>query len=490
MVKKYITSIFVVCLGAFALAGSALASISGKEGFADLVKSLLPAVVNVQTTQKVTNSRALQLFPHGSPFEEFQQFFDRFGMTPPPEMRGDNDAQADEEERPLSAGSGFIIDPTGYLVTNYHVVKNAEKITIKFSDNSELEAGLIGHDGRTDLALLKVKPKKDLPYVKFGNSEIVRVGDVIIAIGNPFGFGGTVTSGIVSSQARDIRLSESIVDNFIQTDAAINKGNSGGPMFNMNGEVIGINTALFSPSGVNIGIGFAVPSSLAKPIIQQLRKAGKVKRAWLGVTIGTTDGIAESLGIPKGKGALVINVAKDSPAEKSGLTPGDIILKFDNKEITNTRQLPRIVAETKVNTKVRLDLMSKGKHKTVDLVLDELDEKKEGLAYGNISSKKTTQSSIRGMRLEPINSTVRSKYAIPKDISGLVVVEVNKKSSAYRRGVRAGDVIVSINQKQITKTEELESALKSAKRTGRKSIMLMLSRKGSNIFLQLPVGKV
>ena len=257
-------------------------------------------------------------FPEGLPLEEFNKFFERFERVPD-EYEEDSSAL-----KPSTAGSGFLISSDGYIVTNYHVIEEAQKITVTLSDDQKLEAKLIGFDNRTDLALLKVEAKTALPFVKFGNSEEDRVGDRIIAIGNPFGLGGTVTSGIISSQTRDISNNPSnIIDNFIQTDAAINRGNSGGPMFNMKGEVIGINFAIISPTGANIGIGFAVPSSIAKSVVEQLKKDGKIHRGWIGVSIKPTDEISESLGLSEGLGSLIANVAKDSPAEKAGIQTGD-----------------------------------------------------------------------------------------------------------------------------------------------------------------------
>lgn len=328
-------------------------------GYADIVEPLLPAVVNISVVgQKNFSNKQSFHFPDDPQFEEFNKLFEHFGNIP------EEYEESDANLKPMSSGSGFIISPEGYIVTNYHVIDEAEKIMVTLSNDEKMEARLIGFDNRTDLALLKIDSKKPLSFVKFGNSDENRVGDAIIAIGNPFGFGGTVTSGIISSQARDISTSATnIIDNFIQTDAAINRGNSGGPMFNMKGEVIGINFAIISPTGNNIGIGFAVPSSIAKPIIEQLMKDGKVHHGWIGVAVQSTDEISESLGLKEGVGALVSNIAKDGPAEKAGIQIGDIILKFNGKDITNYRKLSRIVASTPIGQKVEIELMSKGKTK-------------------------------------------------------------------------------------------------------------------------------
>ncbi|HJS32758.1 MAG TPA: Do family serine endopeptidase, partial [Alphaproteobacteria bacterium] len=317
------------------------------QGFADLAERLLPAVVNISTTQTVRQDRNQQQgpqqgpqgerrrgpevpqFPPGSPFEEFfREFFDRQGRPDAP------------PRRTQSLGSGFVIDSTGYVVTNNHVIAEADEIKVILHDDTQLAAKVIGRDPKTDLAVLKVEPSKPLTAVKFGNSDQTRVGDWVVAIGNPFGLGGTVTAGIVSARARDINAGP--YDDFIQTDASINRGNSGGPMFNLAGEIIGINTAIYSPSGGSVGIGFAIPANLAKPVIDQLRVSGKVRRGWLGVQIqSVTDEIAESLGLNKARGALVARVTENSPAAKGKIESGDVILKFDGKDVTEMRRLPR-----------------------------------------------------------------------------------------------------------------------------------------------------
>ncbi len=322
------------------------------DGYADIVEPLLPAVVSIAVTYQDADfdfSRS-----EDSQSEEIAKFFERF----------EQNSEEESPKKPSSLGSGFIISSDGYIVTNYHVIDKAEKIIILLSDEQNLEAKLIGFDNRTDLALLKVETTSPLPFVKFGNSDENRVGDLVLAIGNPFGLGNTVTSGIISAQARNIRTdSLNIIDNFIQTDAAINEGNSGGPIFNTKGEVIGISFFIVSPTGANIGIGFAVPSSLAKPIIDQLIKEGKVHHGWIGVA--TQDNI-------DGIGALISNITKNGPAEEAGIEIGDIILKFDGKEITHNKGLPRIVAETPIGKKVTIELISQGKSKNVTLIVKEM----------------------------------------------------------------------------------------------------------------------
>lgn len=326
-------------------------------GYADIVEPLIPAVVSISVIYQDDNSfdsAQISSLQESSQAEDIAKFLERF------EQSSDEDSSI----KPSSSGSGFIISPNGYVVTNYHVIDKAEKIIVTLNNDQQLEANLIGFDNRTDLALLKVNSESDLSFVTFGNSDENRVGDSVIAIGNPFGLGNTVTSGIISAQARNIRTdSMNIIDNFIQTDAAINEGNSGGPIFNIKGEVIGINFFIVSPTGVNIGIGFAVPSSIAKPIIDQLLKDGKVHHGWIGIATQTPE---------DNIGSLVSSVAKDGPAEKAGIQTGDIILEFDGHKISTIKGLPRMVAETPPNKKVLVKLIRDEKHLTVVLTVKEL----------------------------------------------------------------------------------------------------------------------
>ena len=400
MVIKMLKRTFLIIFTILGIFTNANANIAIRNSYADIVEPLIPAVVNISVIQKDLPKGRMDSF-EGSGLEEFYKFFEYFGQMP-----GMEDDENSNNQKPNSAGSGFIISPDGYIVTNHHVIDMAEKITVTLSDDRKLEAKLIGSDSRTDLALLKVESKTPLAFVKFGNSDESRVGDFVIAVGNPFGLGSTVTSGIISAQARDIQTnSGNIIDNFIQTDASINRGNSGGPMFNMKGEVIGINFAIFSPTGGSVGVGFAVPSSAAKNIIDQLMKTGKVHHGWLGVVIQSTADITEGLGIEDGKGALVTSVAISSPAEKAGIQVGDIILRFDGKEITSNKKLPRIVSETPIGKKVSVELMSKGKKKTISLVVGEIDGKLDLVKNNNITNDKN----IYGMNLSPITEEIKHK---------------------------------------------------------------------------------
>ncbi|MGB4192058.1 MAG: Do family serine endopeptidase [Rickettsiales bacterium] len=480
---KKIAFYFAVMIMCFAInANQVNASENICLGYADIVEPLIPAVVNISIISKNTNLTMGQMlnFPEGAQLEEFNKLFERFNL-----LQEEDEGEKEDLTKPLPAGSGFIISSEGYIVTNYHVVNQADKIIVTLSNDQKFEATLVGFDNRTDIAVLKVVSKNPLPFVKFGNSDTHRVGDVVIAIGNPFGLGGTVTSGIISAQARDINASSlNIIDNFIQTDAAINRGNSGGPMFDTKGEVIGINFMIVSPTGDNIGIGFAVPSSVAKPVVDQLIKGGKVHHGWLGVAVQDTDSIAESLGLEEGVGALVSNVMEDSPAEKSNIQVGDIILKFDGKAITSSKKLPRIVATTAVGKKVDVEIMSKGKNKKISLVVGEND--KIANKEVNLSDPKAIKS-MYGMSLSELTSAMRKKLNLPSDITGIVVSAIEKKSLASRYGIKQGDIINSVNQNFINNPEELSAIVAEAKKNKRKSIVLLIYRAGGNVFLSLPV---
>jgi len=456
-------------------------------GFADLITPLVSAVVNVSTVQKPSKSNGGQRmlpFPEGSPFEEFNQFFEKFGQP-----NGGYFEEDDDDRKAVSLGSGFVIDADGYIVTNHHVVMEADEIDVKFSDGKKLKAKLVGSDMKTDLALLKVETDKSLPCVKFGDSDKSRVGDWIIAIGNPFGLGGTVTAGIISAHGRDINAEGGIVDNYIQTDAAINRGNSGGPMFNMQGEVIGINTAIYSPSGVNIGIGFATPSTTAMAVVQQLKKTGKVVRGLLGVTIQSiTEDIAESLGTTPDQGALVLKVSKDSAAEKAGIKVGDIIISFNNQEINSTKKLPRIVSESPIGKEMELVILRKGAKETLKVKLNESKDEplpSESTDY-DISSQYAAKE-VLGASLAVLNDDLRKKFGISKEVDGLVILKINRKTHWSSRGFKIGDVIVSVNQAQLNNVEKFADIVSKAKLGGKKSVLLYLNRQNQVLFIPLPI---
>jgi serine protease Do len=451
------------------------------ESFAELAAKLLPSVVNISTTQTIEGRAGMELpkLPPGSPFEDFfKEFFDRNQ----PEQRA---------RRATSLGSGFIVDETGYVVTNNHVIQDADEITVILHDDTRLKAELIGRDGKTDLAVLRVKPKGKLPAVKFGSSEKVRVGDWIVAIGNPFGLGGTVTAGIISARGRDINAGP--YDDFLQTDASINRGNSGGPMFDLEGQVIGINTAIFSPTGGSVGIGFAIPSSTAKPVIEQLIKHGQVRRGWLGVHIqAVTDEIAETLGLKEATGALVASVIKDGPAEKAKIEAGDVILEFDGKKVGEMRRLPRVVADTEVGKSVPVEVWRGGKKITLKATVGELAEAAEKVAAKSSGpAKEGGEHAVDalGLKLSAITPKVAEKFNLGKTTKGVVVTKVEEAGPAAEKGVRAGDVIVEVSQEEVTSPDDISRKVADAKKAGRKSVLLLLEGQGGLRFVAIRIGK-
>ncbi|MGH6943894.1 MAG: DegQ family serine endoprotease [Geminicoccaceae bacterium] len=447
--------------------------------FADIVEKVAPAVVNISTTKEIERGEAPNLpFPEpppGSPFEDFfREFFDR--DRPPEQM----------PRRQSSLGSGFVVDPEGYVVTNNHVIAEADEIHIVFGDDRSFDAKLVGRDLKTDLALLKIEGEGPFPAVKFADSDAVRVGDWIIAIGNPFGLGSTVTAGIVSARSRDIRAGP--YDDFLQVDAPINRGNSGGPSFNLNGEVIGINTAIFSPSGGNVGIGFAIPSNLALPVIESLKTEGRVKRGWLGVRIQTvTDEIAESLGLDEPAGALVASVTPGGPAETAKIEPGDIIIEFDKKKIDRMRGLPRIVAETPIGKKVDVEVWRHGERKDVEVTLGELPEEEELAALTEQGAEAPTSSDVSalGVTVATITDELRQRYELPEDAKGVVITEVANGSAASTENLRAGDLIVEIGQEEVNSPPEVTAKVNQAKQENKKSVLLLIDRKGDLRFVAL-----
>ena len=446
---------------------------SAPESFADLAAQALPAVVNVSSTQKVPQDQQMQDLD-----EMFRDFLDKREGQP-------------DQQRPrggTSLGSGFIIDPAGYIVTNNHVIEDAAEIMVLTHDNEELKATIVGRDEKTDLALLKVEAKHPLPYVNWGDSEALRIGDWVMAIGNPFGLGGSVTAGIVSARQRDINSGP--YDDYIQTDASINRGNSGGPMFNMDGEVVGINTAIFSPSGGSVGIGFAIPSNLAKPIIAQIKQFGKAKRGWLGVRIQTVSPeLAEGLRLKEPKGALVASVTKDGPADKAGIKQGDVVLKFDGKEITQMRGLPRIVAETETGKVADVVLWRKGQEVTLKVAVGELTEEAEQktLASTEPAPNATATIDLLGLKLSGMTDELRQKFQIPDDANGVVVVDVAQKGPAAEKDLRPGDVIAEVDQKAVTSPEDVSQRVKAAQDNGYRVVTLLVNRGGEFQWIALKI---
>jgi len=451
------------------------AAARGPDAIADIAESVIDAVVNVSTSQTVESKPgAMPQLPPGSPFEEF---FDEFFKNR--RGQGENPERDHTPRRVNSLGSGFIIDASGLVVTNNHVIADADEITIILNDGSKLKAEIIGRDLKTDLALLKVKPDKPLKAVQFGDSDKLRLGEWVVAIGNPFSLGGTVTAGIVSARNRDINSGP--YDNYIQTDAAINRGNSGGPLFNLNGEVIGINTAIISPSGGSIGIGFAVPSKTAVPVIDQLRRYGETRRGWLGVRIQqVTDEIADSLNLKPARGALVAGVDDKGPAKPAGIEPGDVIVNFDGHEIKEMRDLPRVVADTPVGKEVQVIVVRKGKEETRTVKLGRLEdgEKQAALTKHDTpatSEEKSVVKKTLGLNLTNMSDDLRKRYKIKDGIKGVVITSVDDNSPASDKRISAGDVVVEVAQEPVSTADEVQSRIEQLKKDGRKSALLLLA---------------
>ena len=448
----------------------------GPDSLADLAESVSDAVVNISASQTVEEKRsAIPNLPQGTPFDDlFEEFFRRRGQ-----QGGDNNAPP-RQRRSNSLGSGFVVDPAGIIITNNHVIADATEITVIFTDGQRLKAEIVGKDSKVDIAVLKVKPVKPLKAVKFGDSEKLRVGDWVMAVGNPFGLGGTVTAGIVSARNRNIDSGP--YDNYLQTDAAINKGNSGGPLFNMDGDVIGVNTAILSPSGGSVGIGFATPASTVVPVIEQLQKFGETRRGWLGVNIQTVDDtIAESLGLSKARGALVAGVADKGPAKPAGIKSGDVIVKFDGKDVKDPRDLSKMVASTPVGKDVPVTVVRGGKEQDIKVTLGRLEdgEKQASADAGKDSSPaapgRTVVQKALGMELGAVTADARKKFSLKDTAEGVLITNVDADSTAAEKQIKAGDRILEINQEAVSKPEDVTRKLKELKDQGRKSALLFVA---------------
>jgi serine protease Do len=449
------------------------------DSFADLAEKSLPAVVNVSTTQ-VLNADDQS----GQDLDQlFKQFLDR-----------QNGGEAPKPRKATSLGSGFIIDQGGYIVTNNHVIENADEITVTTHDNQEFKAKLIGADEKTDLALLKIEAGKPLPFVNWGDSDAMRIGDWVLAIGNPFGLGGSVTAGIVSARQRDINAGP--YDDFLQTDASINRGNSGGPMFNMDGDVVGINSAIYSPSGGSVGIGFAIPSNLAKPVIDQLRQYGHPRRGWIGVRIqSVSPELAEGLHLPNAKGALIASVSPGGPADAAGIKQGDVVLKFDGHDVSEMRGLPRIVAETPVAKSVDVEVWRKGKQVSVTAKVGEYpdndneDTAAETKPKEEAPADKGSRIDSLGLDLSALDEGSRQKYGLGDDTEGVLVVDVDKTGPAAEKDLRAGDVIVEVDQKAVKAPGDVQDRVKAAQDNGYRVVTLLVNRKGDFQWVAVKLGK-
>ncbi|MFO1116343.1 MAG: Do family serine endopeptidase [Beijerinckiaceae bacterium] len=457
------------------------------DSFADLAASVSGAVVNISATQTIEAKRGggNRENPHlqpGTPFDDlFEEFFRR---------RGQGGGGGDDGPRPRksnSLGSGFVIDPSGIVITNNHVIADANEVYVIFTDGQKLKAEVVGKDSKVDVAVLRVKPDKPLAAVKFADSDKSRVGDWVIAVGNPFGLGGSVTAGIVSARNRNIDSGP--YDNYIQTDAAINKGNSGGPLFNMDGDVIGVNTAILSPSGGSVGIGFATPANTVVPIIEQLQKFGETRRGWLGVRIqNVDDSIAESLNLGKARGALIAGIEDKGPAKPAGLKTGDVIVKFDGKEVKQSRDLPKIVASTPIGKDVEVVVVRDGKEVTKTVKLGRLEDG-EKIAKAKLGGKDddddTPSAAVKsalGMDFQGLSDDMRKRYGIKDSVSsGVVVTKVDPSSNAAEKRIQPGEIIVEVNKTTVKSGADVASAIQAAKSDGKKSVLLLVSSPAGDV---------
>ncbi len=459
------------------LSGPALAR--GPEGIADVAEKVIDAVVNISTSQTVEakgdGRGAVPQLPPGSPFEEF--FDDFFKNRRGPGGRGGDRNAEPMPHKTNSLGSGFIIDPSGVVVTNNHVIADADEINVIMNDGTKIKAEIVGIDKKTDLAVLKFKPPKPLTAVKFGDSDKLRLGDWVVAIGNPFSLGGTVTAGIVSAKNRDI--SSGPYDSYIQTDAAINRGNSGGPLFNLDGEVIGVNTLIISPSGGSIGIGFAVPSKTVAGVVDQLRQFGELRRGWLGVRIQqVTDEIAESLNVKPARGALVAGVDDKGPAKPAGIEPGDVVIKFDGREIKEPKDLSRIVADTAVGKEVEVVIIRKGAEETHKVTLGRLedtDKIQAAVKKDEPQPEKPVTQKALGLDLASLSKDLRGRYKIKDTVKGVLITGVDASSDAADKRLSAGDVIVEVAQEAVSTAADIKKRVDQLKKDGKKSVLLLVS---------------
>ena len=461
-------------LGPFFVAAPAFAQ-ARPTNLADLVDAVADAVVNISATQTVEDKtpEGMPDLPKGTPFDDmFEQFFKNHGLN----------NGAPHPHKMSSLGSGFVIDPSGIVITNNHVIGDANDVVVIFTDGRKLKAAVVGKDPKVDVAVLKVQSDKPFKTVKFGDSDKMRVGDGVMAVGNPFGLGETVTAGIISARNRNIDSGP--YDDFLQTDASINKGNSGGPLFNLQGEVIGINTAILSPSGGSIGIGFATPAASVQPVIDQLEQYHETRRGWLGVRIQPVDdSIAESLGLGAARGALVAGVEERGPAKPAGIVPGDVIVKFDGKDVKESRDLPRMVAGLAVGKEVQVVVIRNGKELTKTVTLGRLEDGEKEMAKTETPSDADSPAATTalGMQLSAINDEARKAFKIKDSVKGVVVSTVEPNSPAADKGLHPGDVIEEINQQAVESPADVSKSIAALKNAGKKSALLLVSNGAGDV---------
>ena len=443
------------------------------ESFAELAEKISPSVVNITTSAMVSApTNGSPMVPEGSPFEDF---FDDFGGPGP-----------GGPQRSEALGSGFVISEDGFIVTNNHVIEGADEITIEFFSGKKLKAKLVGTDPKTDIALLKVESDEPLPFVSFGNSDLMRVGDWVMAMGNPLGQGFSVSAGIVSARGRELSGS---YDDFIQTDAAINRGNSGGPLFNMDGQVIGVNTAILSPNGGSIGIGFSMSSNVVTKVVEQLKEFGETRRGWLGVRIqDMTPEIAESMGLADAKGALVTDVP-EGPAQAAGILSGDVITRFAGEEVTDAGDLTRRVADAPIGEAVPVIVLRDGKTETLAVTLGRREEAEAATMPASATAPEAPKElETLGLTLAPLDDDMRSRLGLEASAEGLVITAVDQASEAFTKGLVEGDIITEAGQQKVARLQDLEDRIQEARDAGRKSILLLVRRGGDPRFVALSIG--
>ena len=450
------------------------------DSFADLVVAVKPAVVMITTSTVVAKpTTPMPGFPPGSPFEEF---FREFGMP-------DSPHGPSRPHRSDALGSGFVISEDGYIVTNNHVIEDADEISVEFANGEKLDAKLVGTDPKTDIALLKVDSAKPLPFVTFGDSDAMREGDWVMAMGNPLGQGFSTSVGIVSARNREL---SGTYDDYIQTDAAINRGNSGGPLFNMDGKVVGVNTAILSPNGGSIGIGFSMAANVVSKVVGQLKEFGATRRGWLGVKIqDLTPDMAEAMNLQKPEGAMVSDVP-EGPAKDAGMQSGDVIVMFDGGAVKDTKDLVRRVADAPVGEAVRVVVMRAGKEETLLVTLGQRELAEgaeaagaEGAPQGNEGG---STGEVLGMTLAPLTDALRAEADLPADTKGLLVTEIDEASAAFDKGLRRGDVVVEAGQQAVTAVSDIAARVAEAKDGGRKSVLLLIRRGGEPRFVAVPIN--